>query len=285
LSIDNLGIHIWFLYIRFYAIIIMVGIATAIWLTEHRAKARGLNTDFLWNGIVWVIIPALIGARLYHVLTPQPSAMAPDGSGPLTLAWYLSHPLAIIATWNGGLGIYGGILGGLIGLYIYCRRNNVSMILWTDLVAPGLALGQAIARWGNWVNQELYGAPTKLPWAIYIDPDNRLNKYKEFDTFHPLFLYESLWNLAACFFLLWVDRRFRDRLRQGDLSLLYLMSYATIRFFLDFLRLDSNGFGPITTAQLVSLVVFIGSAMTLFLRHRMPASPTPAPSSSVKKAR
>ena len=133
-----------------------------------------------------------------------------------------------------------------------------------------MALGQAIGRWANFVNNELYGAPTNLPWAITIPLEKRLPGYEQFSTFHPLFLYESLWNLGACIVLILIERRFRDRIRSGDLLLIYLMSYATIRFVLDFVRLDSNGLGIITTAQIVSLVAFVGAGIILFVRHRSP---------------
>jgi len=267
ISVDSYGIHISFLYIRFYALILMTGMAVGAWLTARRAREHGLDDNHVWNGLMWAIIPAIIGARLYHVLTPTPSAIAPDGS-PLTVAYYFSHPLEILAIWNGGLGIYGGILGGAVGAYLYARRHNLSIARWMDMASPGVALGQAIGRWANFVNNELYGAPTNLPWGIQIPPKMRVHPYEQYTTFHPLFLYESLWNLLTCIALIAVERRYGERLRDGDLTLLYLMSYATIRFLLDFLRLDSNGFGPITTAQIVSLATFCGAGITLFIRHR-----------------
>jgi phosphatidylglycerol:prolipoprotein diacylglycerol transferase len=270
--IEAYGIHIGFLFIRFYALILMLGMGVAAWLTAIRARQHGLDADHVWNGLMWAVIPGIIGARLYHVLTPTPSALVSDGSPldgtPLTTGYYFSHPLEILAIWHGGLGIYGAIIGGIIGVYIYAARNKQPVLKWLDLIAPAMALAQAIGRWANFVNNELYGAPTNLPWAIYIPPEKRVHPYENFSTFHPLFLYESLWNLAAFGVLLYVERRFRDRLRDGDLVLLYLMSYATIRFMLDFVRLDSNGFGPITTAQFVSLVTFIGASTAMFVRHR-----------------
>jgi phosphatidylglycerol:prolipoprotein diacylglycerol transferase len=136
------------------------------------------------------------------------------------------------------------------------------------MVAPGMAFAQAIGRWGNFVNQELYGAPTSLPWALYIPPGKRLSGYEGFDTFHPLFLYESLWNAAAGFALLWISARFRGWLRDGDVLLLYLMQYAVIRFLLDFVRLDSHGLGPLTTAQVVSLLTCFAAGAWLWWRHR-----------------
>lgn len=276
MSFDEYGIHIAVLYIHYYALILMLGMVVGAWLTARRARANGLDENHVWDGLLWAIIPGLIGARLYHVLTPSPA------SG-LSLEFYLSHPLEIFAIWNGGLGIYGAIVGGILGVLAYCIRHKQPVLVWLDLIVPGMALAQAIGRWANFINNELYGAPTTLPWAIYIPPDKRVTGYKEFATFHPLFLYESLWNLAAFAALLWVERRFKDRLRSGDLTLLYLMSYATIRFLLDFVRLDSNGFGFITTAQLVSLATFIIAGGILIVRHRLPVperTDAPAPTSN-----
>jgi phosphatidylglycerol:prolipoprotein diacylglycerol transferase len=264
-SIDQLGIHIGFLYIRFYALLAITGVLVAAWLTARRAMAHGLDATHVWDGMFWALVPGLIGARIYHVLTPSPS-MWIDGQNP-----YVVNPLRAFAIWEGGLGIYGAIVGGALGIYFYTRRHDQPLLKWIDMVVPGLAIAQAIGRVGNWVNQELYGAPSTLPWAIYIAPPNRLPGYEAYSTFHPLFLYEALWNLAAAALLLWIDKRFADRLKDGDLLLLYLMEYPLIRFLLDFIRLDSNGFGPLTTAQIVSLVTFVIALVVLIWRHRQPA--------------
>jgi phosphatidylglycerol:prolipoprotein diacylglycerol transferase len=138
---------------------------------------------------------------------------------------------------------------------------------WADVIAPGLALGQAIGRWANFVNQELYGAPTNLPWAITISPEKRLAGFEEITTYHPLFLYESLWSLATVFFLIWVGRKYRDRLKTGDIFLIYLVTYPTIRFLLDFLRLDASMVAGINANQAVMLVVGLVAAFVLWRRH------------------
>lgn len=274
MSFDPYGIHIAMLYIHYYALILMLGMVVGAWLAARRARVAGYDENIVWDGLLWAIFPALVGARLYHVLTPSPA------SG-LSFDYYMQHPLEIFAVWNGGLGIYGGIVGGALGVMAYCIRRKQPILFWLDIAAPAVALGQAIGRWANLVNNELYGAPTTLPWAIYIPPDKRVAPYQQYSTFHPLFLYESLWNLAAFAALIWIERRFRDRLRSGDLVLFYLMSYATIRFLLDFLRLDSNGFGFITTAQLVSLVTFLVALGIFIVRHRFPApARTDAPAST-----
>jgi phosphatidylglycerol:prolipoprotein diacylglycerol transferase len=139
---------------------------------------------------------------------------------------------------------------------------------WLDIAAPALALGQAIGRWGNFVNQELYGAPTTLPWKIYIEPFYRLSGFETQEYYHPLFLYESLWNLANMALLLWLTRRFSDRLKNGDIFLVYLIVYPIGRFLLDFLRLDAAMLGALNANQTAMAVVAVLSALALFWRHR-----------------
>jgi phosphatidylglycerol:prolipoprotein diacylglycerol transferase len=137
-----------------------------------------------------------------------------------------------------------------------------------DATAPGIALAQAIGRWGNFINQELYGPPTDLPWGIYINPQNRIPEYAAFERFHPLFLYESIWNLLNMFFLLWIWRRFGDRIKSGDLFLVYLITYPLGRFLLEFIRLDYVPLFGINFNQGFMLLIAIASALVIFLRHR-----------------
>ncbi len=143
--------------------------------------------------------------------------------------------------------------------------------MWADIAIPGVALGQAIGRWGNFVNQELYGAPTDLPWGIFIDPAHRLLEYAEYTHFHPTFLYESLWNLGNVFLLLWLGRRFADKLISGDIVFIYLMVYPVGRFLLEFIRLDSSQVAGLNANQTLMLVVAIISAIAIFWRHRKSA--------------
>jgi phosphatidylglycerol:prolipoprotein diacylglycerol transferase len=256
--------------IHYYALILMTGMVAAAWLTAWQAKRAGADPNHVWDGLIYVIIPAVIGARIYHILTPSPAALAPDGT-PLTTMWYLNHPLDMLMIWNGGLGIYGGIVGGLLGLIYYARREHLHLLTWIDFVAPTVLIGQAIGRWGNYVNQELYGAPTTLPWAVTIPLDKRLPGYMSYATYHPLFLYESLMSVIAFGIMLWIERRFK--LKEGDMALLYLIFYPFERFVLDFVRLDSNGFGFLTTAQVVSLITLITALGVLIYRHRSSTTP------------
>ncbi len=207
----------------------------ADWLND--APWRVWNPEHTWNGIGWALILGVIGARLYHVMTPSPSMAAVGIYSPLD---YFRNPYQLINLRNGGLGIYGGMAGGLVGLWIFTRKNRLPLLAWADLAGVGMALGQFLGRWGNYFNQELYGRPTNLPWAVTIDPMYRLPAYSEFSRFHPAFLYESLWNLFAFLVLLTLARRYAHKLLTGDLMALYLVFYAVGRSLLETVRLDSR---------------------------------------------
>lgn len=251
--------------IHLYALAIMTGVVLGALMAQKEAVRRGQDGSLVWDMLVWVLIAGIIGARIWHILTPTPSAIAQG----LTTAYYLSHPLEAIAIWNGGLGIFGAVAGGAIALYFFTRRHHLLLLLWLDILAPSVALGQAVGRWGNFFNQELYGAPTHLPWAIYIDPQHRFPGFENVAYYHPLFLYEMLWNLASVVFLLWLARRFSDRLKSGDIFLVYLMTYPLIRFLLEFLRLDSSYLGGINANQILALVILIIAGLILIFRHRV----------------
>lgn len=252
------------IFIRYYGIIIMLGAVLGGWLAGREAKRHGHDPEIVWDLLIWLLIGGIVGARLWHVFTPSPSAIA-EGR---TTIFYLTHPFDLINIRNGGLGIPGAVIGGLVALFFFARKNNLNFAEWTDIAAPALALGQAIGRWGNFFNQELYGAPTNLPWKIYIDPQHRLPGFENQAYYHPLFLYESLWDLANMALLLWLTRRYGDRLKNGDIFLIYLIVYPVGRFFLDFLRLDASRLAGINANQTFVAVVAVLSALALFLRHR-----------------
>ena len=258
------GINIGPFFIRFYGMLIMFGALAGGWLATRQARKKGLDPELVWDAFLYVLIGGILGARLWHILLPSQS----DAAKGLTTLFYLTHPLDALSIWKGGLGIPGAVIGGVLMLYIYCRRAKQSFAVWADIAVPGLALGQAIGRWGNFVNQELYGKPSNLPWAIHIDPSNRLPEFMTVERYHPLFLYESLWNLFNMGILLWLDKRFSKRLKDGDLFLIYLIMYPTGRFLLDFLRLDVAKVAGINANQTIMLVIAVLSAVVLFLRHR-----------------
>jgi phosphatidylglycerol:prolipoprotein diacylglycerol transferase len=261
MSVDQYGIHLGFLYIRYYGLIIMFGVIMATLLTRWMLRQMGKDPEIVWDALTWVLIFGVIGARLYHVFTPS------RYSG-ITTADYFRNPIMILTTWEGGLAIPGAIIGGVLGIYIFARRNKLDMGILVDAAAPGLALAQAIGRWGNYVNQELYGPPTDLPWGIFIDTQHRLREYLAFEYFHPLFLYESIWNLLNVFLLIWIFRRFKDWLIPGDLFLVYLITYPIGRFLLEFIRLDYVPLLGINFNQGFMLLVAIGSGLAIYLRHR-----------------
>jgi phosphatidylglycerol:prolipoprotein diacylglycerol transferase len=252
-------------HIYFYGILITLGVIAAAFMSQAETKRRGLNPDVIWDVLFWVVVAGIIGARIWHILTPPPSMVAQG----ITTGWYLMHPLDMLNIRNGGLGIPGAIIGGAIALWFYCRSKKLSFLVWLDIVAPGVALAQAIGRWGNFFNQELYGKPTNLPWKIFIDPLHRVEAFKNFQYFHPLFLYECLWNLLNMAVLLWLGRRFEKWLKKGDLFAIYAILYAIGRFCLEFLRLDSSQVAGINFNQSFMVVVALVSGIAFYLNHRL----------------
>lgn len=222
LALGPIGIHL-------YAVCIMVGIAAAAWLTMRRWRARQQDPDVLWDIIFWAVIAGVIGARAYHVIITDPVSYFGPGA----------NPVDALKIWEGGVGIMGALTFGAVAAWWVSRKNGLSLSIFADAVAPGLLLAQAIGRWGNWFNQELFGGPTTLPWGLRIDPlSANFPAGLPADTlFHPTFLYESLWNLTGVVILLAVDRKFH--LTHGRLFGLYLVYYGVGRLLIElFLRID-----------------------------------------------
>jgi len=266
------GFFIGPLEVRFYGIIIVSGAVLGAWLATREAKRRGHNPDIVWDLLIYLMIGGIIGARIWHIFTPSPNILVRDSiTGQMVNPYFAGgtiHILDILAIWKGGLGIPGAVIGGAIVLYFYSKANKINFAEWADIIAPSMALGQGVGRWGNYFNQELYGAPTNLLWKIFIDPAHRLPAYLAVDYYHPLFFYESLWNFFNMFLLIWISRRYADRLRTGDIFLVYLIVYPVGRFFLDFLRLDASMVGGININQTIMGVVALCSAGFLYFRHR-----------------
>jgi len=255
----NLGI----ISIRYYGIILMLGALAGALLTERIARARGMDTDRVWDVFFWVLIGGVVGARIWHILTP-PASMVAAG---MDTYFYLTHPFDAVNVAKGGLGIPGAIIGGTLALYWYCRRNRIVFAQWADIAAPALALGQAIGRWGNFVNNELYGQPSNLPWAISIPEWARLPGYTNIERYHPLFLYESLLDLVNLGILLFLGFRKREKLSDGDLLCVYLLNYGVIRFGMEFLRLDQSPVAGIDINQGLAAVSAVFGAGMLLWRH------------------
>lgn len=234
-----------------YGLLIGLGILIGASVSAIMAKKVKLKADDVWDALLWVGGGGVIGARLYHVLD--------------LWEYYWLNPTKILAVWNGGLGIFGGILGGMVGLWFY-TKNRQKFIKILDLAAFGLPVGQAIGRWGNYFNQELYGLPTKLFWGIYIRPENRLLEVFEYERFHPLFLYESLWSLFIFGMLIWLVNKKKVKLGEGKLFIYYLGLYGFGRFWLEWLRIESWKVYGLNVAQVISIGL-VGMAVFWFKKR------------------
>jgi phosphatidylglycerol:prolipoprotein diacylglycerol transferase len=250
--------------VYWYGLAYMVGLAATYFVITREAQRRGLDARLVDNGIIVVAVAALAGGRLYHVIDQWPL--------------YQDNLLRIVLPPYTGLGVYGGIFTGTVAAYLFTRWARQPFWKWADVIVPGLFVMQAIGRWGNFFNQELYGPPTNLPWAITISCANRVaaypcTTYPEATTaFHPLFLYESLSGIVGAVTLLWLARRIGPRLRPGDLALLFFAWYAVVRFALEFLRTDNWTVGGIPVATIVSAAVFSGALAVFAWRHRPSAA-------------
>jgi len=231
-----------------YGLLIGLGILAAAGVVEIIRKKGLIEENELktWDVgglILWVVGLGIIGARIYHVVD--------------LWEYYVVRPKEILMLWNGGLGIYGGILGGIIGALIYSKNVWKRFLVIADIVVVGLPLGQAIGRWGNFFNQELYGLPIDSAWGIYIKPENRLLEVMEYERFHPLFLYESLWCLMI-FIILWkVMVNKRIKLGKGGMVITYLGFYGLGRFLLEYLRIESWQIYGVNVAQGISLLLMV----------------------------
>lgn len=261
------GISLGPVLLRWNGLLVMLGFALGGILAARESKRRGFDPEILLELVLPLLIWGTIGARLWHVFTPPISSVELG----LTTGHYLTHPLDLFAIWIGGLGFPGALFAGTIVLFFFCRKYDLSFGEWADLLGPSLALGQFLGRIGNYVNQELYGLPTALPWKIYIGPEHRLAGYQAEGFYHPLFAYESILSLFNLIFLIWISRRFEGRLRAGNLFLAYLITYGVIRVSLEFLRLDVALINGINANQVVMGAVALLSGALLSLRIRAAA--------------
>ncbi len=245
--------------IYWYGVLIVTGALAAAFLAARLAQQQGDDPEHVWNALLLCLLFGVVGARLYHVASMLP--------------YYLAHPAEIFGLRMQGFGIYGAVAGGAFGLWLYTHWQKLSFLHWADLAAPGLALAQAIGRWGNYFNQELYGYPTNLPWGIYIAPDRRLPGFEGYERFHPTFLYESLWNLVAFAILFILSRKAHKRLLKGDLFLLYGVLYSLGRFFIEFQRPDAYQLATwqlagVPMAQWVAIAAILLFGGILIYRHQ-----------------
>jgi len=236
-------VHIGGVALHAYGVMLLLGILAAVALTGVRWTRRGGDWGLVYRVAMWGVAGGVVGARLYHVVTSWDEVPDPKWQG-------------VFEIWKGGLGVWGGILGGVLAGAIVVRRSGNSVYAFMDAVAPGLLLAQAIGRWGNYFNQELYGKPTSLPWGLKIDFEHRVPQYLGNTTFHPTFLYEFIYDLIGVGILLYVGSRFR--IRPPGLFALYVAYYCFGRFFEELLRVDpSHHFLGLRINAWVSIVLFV----------------------------
>jgi len=277
------------LTVHWYGILIVTGAVIAAYLCTIEAKRRGEDPDHVWNLLTLALIFGIIGARLYHVFS------TPAGNF-VGWSYYREHPIDIIAFWNGGfrgLGIYGAVAGGVLAFAVYCAYKRLNFPRWLDIATPGILLAQAIGRMGNFINQELYGPTTNLPWAFRINPTfpcqepagspmacgipDRLNdaarQWYATNGFHPTFFYEALWNLLG-FVIVWFGaRKLVKWLRDGDVFCFYLIWYPVGRFWVEMFRPDAWRMGTFATAQWIAILLFAVGVGGLIINHARPRRP------------
>lgn len=263
-----------------YGVLIVLGAIVGAYIATIEAKRRGEDPEHVWNMLILMLILGIVGARLYHVFS--------NPVGGLGWSYYRQreHWIDIIAFWNGGfrgLGIYGAIVGGFLGILIYTGWKKLNLLRWLDIVVPGVLLAQAIGRMGNRINQELYGPPTTLPWGFKINPaypfqtptevlgktQQEILDYVAVTRFHPTFFYEALWNLLGFALIMVLGRRWQRRLRDGDIFFFYLIWYPLGRFWVEMFRPDAwvSGLANLTTAQVIGLISIGVGVVALIVRH------------------
>lgn len=252
--------------LTWYGLIVMSGVLIAAWIAEREVRRRGENGEVLMDAMVWAVVAGIVGARLWYVL----NALVGGNRS------FIEDPLSIIRPPIAGLHIFGGFLLGAVVLVIYLRKNGYDAWLFMDAIAPVALLGQALGRWGNFINQELYGPPTKLPWGIAIPADRRLlqfadlAKYPEATTrFHPTFAYEMILNVLAFLFIMWYSRRGEEDPKPGTLVSLWLIFAGFIRTFIEFFRPDQPRLGNtfITTSMLVAFLMGVAGVILFLARQ------------------
>jgi phosphatidylglycerol:prolipoprotein diacylglycerol transferase len=257
---DPIALHLGPIQVHWYGIILASAILFSAWLGTAELKRRGEDPETGWSMLLWVIAGGVIGARLYHVIHQW--------------SFYSANPGLIVQVWNGGLGIPGAVAGGVLALWLYTRWHHLPTGRWLDIFVMALPLGQAIGRLGNFVNQELYGPPTALPWGIPIDATHRVTEWANLTLypvattrFVPLFAYEAILSLVTLGLMLWISRRFAARLFDGDMLLIFIMCYGLVRSYLETYRVENWLIAGIPTATWIGLGGFVLAGGFLWLRH------------------
>lgn len=259
--IDPIALRLGPLEIRWYALAIVSGLILAIYLAQKEAPKRKIDPDHILDMILWAFPLSIIGARLYYVI--------------FEWSYYSQHPAEILAVWNGGIAIYGGLITGALVLYLYCRHHFIEPLDFLDLAAPAVMIAQAIGRWGNFVNQEAYGA--KVASLDYLPDFIQKQMFIDGSYRQPTFLYESLWNLLG--FGLTLVLRKTSWLKRGDLTAFYLVWYGLGRFVIEGMRTDSLMFAGLRVSQILSLVLILIGLFLFYRQHKL----VDAPSYQIKK--
>jgi phosphatidylglycerol:prolipoprotein diacylglycerol transferase len=252
----------------YYGLLVALGIVAATWLTGHELARKGYDGGYSLavEALLFIVPLGLIGARISYVVA--------------NYDLYSSNLFpAVVEVWRGGLEVYGGLVGGFVGLLIFSGLRGIGALAFADAAAPGVVLGQAVGRWGDYFNQELFGRPSDLPWAIRIAPGNRPAEFADVTSFHPTFLYESIWDVLVCLILLWVTRRFGGGLREGSVFLLYAVLFTAGHLAVDALRLEAAALPIVELVRgnllLLGGVSVLGFASLLVLRHYLPREDAP----------
>lgn len=247
--------------IHIYGLIIGLGVLLsyriAAWFSRifrsNYSSFRIKERD-VWDSLWWVVIPALVGARLFHVIS--------------LWDYYKINTEKIFNVWEGGLGVFGAILGGIFGLWLYAKRNNLAFFQLADLAAFGLPVGQAMGRWGNYFNHEIFGKPTSLPWGIYIPFEHRPSQYQPFTSFHPLFFYESLYSLIIFLLLVIICKYNISEKKDGLFFFIYILMYVSGRFFLEYFRTENSYYMGLSFVQVFCCVLAIVSLVGIYKKMK-----------------
>ena len=239
-------ISIGFITIYYYGLFIVLGILSGTFIAIKLSKYYNIKKQDIIDSAFWAIISGIIGARIYHIF--------------LELPYYLEHPLNIFKIWQGGIAIHGGIIGGLIALFIFTKKKKINFLNLIGIYAPALAFAQTIGRWGNYFNQELFGKPTNLPWGIPILPENKIAEYYNFQYFHPTFLYESIGNLIIFIILISIHYLIiKKKIKNNHLPIfIYLIAYSVLRFLTEYIRIDKTPkLLGMRLPQIVSIIIVV----------------------------
>ena len=246
------GLYLGSVHIRFYGLLMAMAVLVGFFIASWYAPKFGIEKKDVEAALPWVVVFGFLGARLYYVV----------------FSWNeFPSLLDVVQVWKGGLSIYGGVIGGILGMFVYVRRRGVRFMTFLDLFATALPLGMSIGRWGNFFNQEAFGTPTNLPWKMYIEPAHRPFQYLFNMYFHPTFLYESLWDICVFFILLYLLYSLKVGVSPGRLAGSGLILYSLGRFFIESLRVDSFFINSIRVDQVTSLVMMVAGTIILFTSY------------------